>query len=97
VLGWWRRRRLRDGTRRRLVIALARAEEQLVETHVRNALELLDTVGDELPLDQVVEIYLESLDVSEPRASIVARRVLARLEGGARERKNRPGDVGKEG
>jgi hypothetical protein len=72
------------------VIALARAEEQLVEAHVRNALELLDAVGDELPLDQVVEIYLESLDVSEPRSSIVARRALARLEAGARERADHP-------
>jgi hypothetical protein len=71
------------------VIALARAEEKLVEVHVRNALEVLDTVGDELPIDQVVEIYLESLDVAEPRASIVARRVLARLEAGGREKRAR--------
>jgi len=97
VLGWWRRRRLSDGARRRLVIALARAEEQLVETHVRNALELLDAVGDELPLDQVVEIYLESLDVAEPRSSIVARRVLARLEAGARERAERAAEDEAEG
>lgn len=91
MLGWWRRRRLSDAVRRRLVIALARAEEQLVEVHVRNALEVLDTVGDQLPLDQVVEIYLEALDVAEPRASIVARRVLARLEAGGREKRTRPG------
>jgi hypothetical protein len=94
LLGWWRRRRLSDAVRRRLVIALARAEEQLVEVHVRNALEVLDTVGDELPLDQVVEIYLEALDVAEPRASIVARRVLARLEAGGREKRARPGKAG---
>ena len=80
MLGWWRRRRLSEAARRRLVIALARAEQDLVELHVENALEMFDAIGEEMPLDRVIEIYLDAMDVGEPRASIVARKVLARLE-----------------
>ncbi|MGH7503832.1 MAG: hypothetical protein ACREL7_19055 [Longimicrobiales bacterium] len=83
---WWKRRQLSNAGKRRLVIALARAEEELNETHVRNALDLFDAVGEEIPLDRALEIYLDSVDLVEPRASIVARRVMARLEGSARKR-----------
>lgn len=86
MLGWLRRRRLSETGRRRLVIALARAEEELVETHVRNALDVFEAIGEELPLDRALEIYLDAVDVVEPRAAIVARRVLARLEAGGRKR-----------
>jgi hypothetical protein len=80
-----------EACRRRLVIALARAEEELVETHVRNTLDLFGAVGDEMPMDEALELYLDSMDVSEPRASIVGRRVMARLEAGAaKSRRNRP-------
>jgi hypothetical protein len=89
VLGWLRRRRMSEGGRRRLVIALARAEEELVETHVRNALEVFEAVGEEMPLDHALELYLDTMDVVEPRASIVGRRVMARLEAGARTRRGR--------
>ncbi|MBI4408427.1 MAG: hypothetical protein HY561_01885 [Gemmatimonadetes bacterium] len=86
-----RRRRLSEGARRRLLIGLARAEESLIETHVRNALELIESVGDDLPLDRVLEVYLEAMQPGDTLASIVERRVLARLEsgnarGGARKR-----------
>jgi len=93
VLGWFRRRRMSEAGRRRLLIALARAEEELVETHVRNALDVFEAVGEELPLDDALELYLDSMDVAEPRASIVGRRVMARLEAGAaksRRSRNRP-------
>jgi hypothetical protein len=66
-----------------VVIALAKSEEELVETHVRNALDLFEAVGEELALDDALELYLDSMDVAEPRASIVGRRVMARLEAGA--------------
>lgn len=89
VLRWLKRRRLSDPARRRLLIALARAEEELVDTHVRNALHVYAAVSDELPLDRALEVYLEALDPGEPRSSIVARRVLARLEGGTRRKPRR--------
>jgi hypothetical protein len=92
VLGWLRRRRLSEAGRRRLVISLARAEEDLVEVHVRNVLDLFDAIGDEVPLDRALELYLDTMDVAEPRASIVGRRVMARLEpGGERDGRRRTG------
>ncbi len=74
-----------------MLIALARAEENLVETHVRNVLRIHESVGDELTLDRTLDIYLDAVDAGEPHASIVARRVLARVEGpaGARGRRAR--------
>jgi hypothetical protein len=86
VLGWLRRRRMSDGGRRRLLVALARAEEDLIETHVRNALNVIETVGDELPIGRTLDIYMEAFDPGEPRASIVARRVLAGLDARGRSR-----------
>jgi hypothetical protein len=80
LIGWWKRRRLEDPVRRRLLFALARAEEELIETHVQNALDVIDAVGDSLTVGRALELYLEALETEEPRATIVAKRVLARLE-----------------
>jgi len=81
VLGWLRRRLRRDDAgRKRLIIALARAEEALIETHVENVLDVFEAVGDEIPLDRLLDIYLDAMEPREPRATIIARRVLARLE-----------------
>jgi hypothetical protein len=79
-----------------MVIALARAEEELVGTHVRNALGLFDAIGEEMALDRALELYLDAMDVSEPRASIVARRVLARTEGAPQEKRPRNARLGEE-
>jgi hypothetical protein len=81
VFDWLKRRRLSEEGRRRLLVALAKSEEAVLEAHVRNALEVIATVGDELPLDRVLELYLEALEPGNGRAEIIARRVLARLEG----------------
>ncbi|MGH7467708.1 MAG: hypothetical protein ACRENP_06930 [Longimicrobiales bacterium] len=81
VFDWLKRRRLSEEGRRRLLVSLAKAEEAVLETHVRNALEVIATVGDELPLDRVLEVYLEALEPGNGRAEVIARRVLARLEG----------------
>ena len=69
-----------EGAQRRMLIALARAEEELVETHVQNALEVVEAVGPSLPISRVLELYLEALEPDEARATIVAKRALARLE-----------------
>jgi hypothetical protein len=86
VFGWLRRRRLTDDVRRRLVIALARAEDELIETHVQNALDVVTAVGDALPLDRVLEVYLEAMEPGDTRATLIARRVLASLEDSDRSR-----------
>jgi hypothetical protein len=80
VLGWLRKKRLSEAARRRLVVALARAEEEIIETHVESALDVLDSVGEDIPVQQVIDLYLDTFDPGEPRSSIVERRVLARLE-----------------
>jgi hypothetical protein len=79
VLDFFRRRRLSDEGQKRLVVALARAEETLIETHVENALDVIEAVGDEMPLDRVLELYLEALEENDQRSEIIARRVLSRL------------------
>jgi hypothetical protein len=89
VFRWLRRRRMSDAGRRRLLIALARAEEDLVETHVRNVRRIQESVGDELALDRALDLYLDAMDPGEPHASIVAQRVLARMEGSSSGRPRR--------
>jgi hypothetical protein len=83
MLGWLRkRRRLSAAAERRLMVALARAEEQMVRAHVQNALAVMDAVAGELPPGRALELYLDELEVDEPHATIIAQRVRARLEEG---------------
>jgi hypothetical protein len=49
---------------------------------------VLDAVADELPLDRALALYLDAVEPPEPQASIIARRLMARLESG---RAARPG------
>ena len=79
-----------EAARRRLLIAFAHAEEELLETHVQNALDVYDAVGDEMPLDRAIEMYLESVDIAEPQGSIIARTAMARLEESSARRRGRP-------
>jgi hypothetical protein len=80
LLRWLRRRRLDDRGRRRLLIALARAEEELIETHVRSALDVIEAVSGEIPVERALRIYLKAFDPGEPRSSIIARGVMTRFE-----------------
>ncbi|MGQ0814214.1 MAG: hypothetical protein ACT4O1_07080 [Gemmatimonadota bacterium] len=79
VLDFFRRRRLSDEAQRRLVVALARAEENIIDKHVDNALDVIEAVGDEMAIDRALELYLEALEENPQRAEIIARRVLTRL------------------
>ncbi|MEX2571555.1 MAG: hypothetical protein WD737_09610 [Gemmatimonadota bacterium] len=81
MFNWIRRRRLSPEARKRLLLITARAEEAIVETHVANLLDLLDSLGDEIDLDRAIEIYMEMMSLDEDKASTVANRLLARLEG----------------
>lgn len=89
MIGWWKKQRLDEAVRRRLLFALARSEEELIETHVQNALDVVDAVGDALTVGRALELYLEALEPEEPRATIIAKRVLARLEREDAERARR--------
>ena len=80
MFNWLLRRRLSGETRRKLLIAAARSEEAVVETHVANALDLLEDLGDDVELDRALEMYLEMMGLTEPVSVTVTNRVLARLE-----------------
>ncbi|MEO7672001.1 MAG: hypothetical protein ABIV28_07225 [Longimicrobiales bacterium] len=75
-----RRKKISGRAKRRLMIALARAEEEILETHVVNALAVMDALENELSIGHALELYLEAMDLGEVRETIVAKRVLARLE-----------------
>lgn len=79
MLRWLKRRRLSDAARRKLTIAMARAEEELIETHVENMLDLHRGLENDLPISELLDLYLEEYEPSDQRAEIVARRVLAQL------------------
>ena len=79
VLEFFRRRKLSGVGEKRLVVALARAEETIIEAHVECALEVIEALGEEMPIDRVLELYLDSLEDNPRRAEIIARRVLTRL------------------
>ena len=80
MFGWLKRKKISNRAKRRLMIALARAEEDIIEAHVSNAIAVMDALEDELSMGHALELYLEAMDPGEPRATIVAKRVLARLE-----------------
>ncbi|MEO5511902.1 MAG: hypothetical protein ABIS27_14830 [Longimicrobiales bacterium] len=80
MFGWLRRKKISGRAKRRLMIALARAEEEILETHVVNALAVMDALENELSIGHALELYLEAMDLGEVRETIVAKRVLARLE-----------------
>jgi hypothetical protein len=85
MFNWLRRKRLSPDARKRLLLVAARAEEALVETHVSNLLDLMDTLGEEADFDRAIEIYTGMIALEESRASAVTNRLLARLDaGGAR-------------
>ena len=72
-------RRLDEGAERRMRLAQARAEEALIETHVRNALMFIDTLAEDMPFDRAIDTYVRVMGVPEPLASLVATRVLVEL------------------
>lgn len=80
MFNWLRRRRLSAGARKRMLLVAARAEEAIVETHVANLIDLLETLGDEVDFDRGIELYTEMMSLDETLAATVTNRLLARLE-----------------
>lgn len=64
-----------------LELAAARAEEKLVDEHIRFAMQFVDLMDEHNHADptRAVAHYLERLDVPELRARMVYQRVMARL------------------
>lgn len=72
------RRRLSPEAKRKLLVIAARSEENIVETHVSNILDMLDILGDEVDVDRAIELYGEMLPMDEHVANTVTNRVIAR-------------------
>lgn len=88
MFNWLRRRRLSDDARKKLMIFTARAEEEIIEAHVGNLMDLLDTLGDEIDLDTAIDIYVNRMmSLDESLASTVTTRLLAQLENPGRGKK----------
>ncbi|HYJ81114.1 MAG TPA: hypothetical protein VEW03_15985 [Longimicrobiaceae bacterium] len=81
MFDWLRgRRRLSPEAKRKLLVMAARSEENIIEAHVANILDLLDALGDELDVDRAVELYAEMLPMDEHVQATVSNRVIARYE-----------------
>jgi hypothetical protein len=72
-------RKLDEGAERRMRLAQARAEEAVIDAHVRNALMFIDTLAEDMAFDRAIDTYVRVMGVAEPLASIVATRVLVEL------------------
>jgi hypothetical protein len=73
------RRQKRSGEFERIVqLALARAEEHVIRTHIENAIGFVALLEDQ-PFDRAIETYLSAVDVSGGRAQAVFQRTMARL------------------
>ena len=85
MFDWLRRRRLSAEAKRKLLIVAARSEEAIVETHVSNIFDLIDSLVGEVDADRAIELYAEMIPLDEHVSAMVTNRVLARQdEPGAR-------------
>lgn len=75
------RRQLRRNAEEDLWMELsaARAEEALIRTHVKHALNFITIVEEHFPPTRAVSLYLEQLEVPTSRARAVYQRTLARV------------------
>lgn len=84
--------RVHDDLRRKIEFAAARTEVALLETHVANALNFITVVEtqDDLKEKEIIEIYLDALDVRESIAEVAHYLALTRIADGLRERGELP-------
>jgi hypothetical protein len=60
-------------------LAQAKAEESIIDAHVRNTLMFIDTLAEDMAFDRAIDTYVRVMGVPEPLAGIVATRVLVEL------------------
>jgi hypothetical protein len=73
------RQRRNDETEHWIQLALARAEEKLITTHVDNAITFAALLEEHLPVDRGVQQYLDAVALTGSRAQAVVQRTMARL------------------
>jgi hypothetical protein len=70
---------LSDAAQKRADIAIAMAEERLLETHVEHALKLIELTGNHIEFDEALDIYTRLLRLSADDARSITTQALARL------------------
>jgi hypothetical protein len=78
VRGVLRRQKRNEEIERITQLALARAEEYVIRTHIENAIGFVALL-EPLPFERAIEVYLEAVGVSGARAQAVFQRTMARL------------------
>src|SRR5690606_37408527 len=73
------RHRRHDETENWIRLAVARAEEGIISTHVNNAITFAALLEPHMPLERAVEEYNGALRLTGPRAQAVHQRAMARL------------------
>ncbi len=79
---------LSDTVRRRLDLAIAVAQERLLGTHVRYALDLIELVRGRVDLTSALDIYVRMLGLDDDDARVVTTQAMARI--GEREEETAP-------
>jgi hypothetical protein len=73
------RHRRNEEMDRIILLALARAEENLIQTHVENAIGFVALLQEQLALDRSVQQYLGAVGLAGGRAQAVFQRTMAKL------------------
>jgi hypothetical protein len=73
------RHRRNDETEGWIRLAIARAEEGIIATHVDNAITFAALLDPHMPLERAIEEYNGALGLTGPRAQAVLQRAMARL------------------
>lgn len=73
------RGRVQEDLRYRINLAAARTEDDLLETHVENALIFTRALERELNEAEAVELYLETMMIAEGPADVIYHRALRRI------------------
>lgn len=79
VSGVRERQRSRDETERLVLLAMARAEEDVIGTHVDHAITFAALLEPFMGLDRAVKEYIHVVGLGGPRAQAVFQRTMARL------------------
>jgi hypothetical protein len=79
VRGVLRRQKRSEEFDRTVLLALARAEENIIRTHVENAISFVALLENHAPLDRAVQEYLQAVGLSGSRAQTVFQRTMAKL------------------
>jgi hypothetical protein len=74
------RRLLPESVRRRLEVATAMAWESIVETHIANARQFVQMLGERVELEEALARYMSEMDLSDSIATAVNSRVLVEFE-----------------